>query len=290
MEKKHLITIGELSKLSNLPVSRLRYYHDIGLLKANHIDEKTNYRYYLREQLYNTNFITRWRDLGFTIEEILEISREYNFENITNLYSQKESDIDRQIRELTSKKKMIVDERKVLEYLNKKADEKINSRYTFELTEIPKHHRVVLDVSTSCSIDYETFLDSKNAIFELVDRYSLSAKGTSAFTATFRDYPSKSIYNSDVTYSLPLERLPSVNHDFIKTISKEKVVKILYYGSLIDHIKFDSDIKNFSKMIEDMGYKKIGTMTFIFLINSWITSDASKHVTEIHIPVDSKVT
>ena len=37
--------IGELSKLCSIPVKTLRYYDDIGLLRPDHIDKFTGYRY-----------------------------------------------------------------------------------------------------------------------------------------------------------------------------------------------------------------------------------------------------
>lgn len=38
--------IGELSKLSKLPVKTLRYYDNEGILPSDFIDEATGYRYY----------------------------------------------------------------------------------------------------------------------------------------------------------------------------------------------------------------------------------------------------
>ena len=43
---KDLFTIGEVANLFGLNIRTLRYYHDIGLLEPEYIDETTNYRYY----------------------------------------------------------------------------------------------------------------------------------------------------------------------------------------------------------------------------------------------------
>ena len=43
--------IGELSKLSNLPIKTLRYYDSEGLLSPDYIDAFTGYRYYSAARL-----------------------------------------------------------------------------------------------------------------------------------------------------------------------------------------------------------------------------------------------
>ena len=39
-------TIGEISKLFNLPIKTLRYYDERGLVKPAYINKENNYRYY----------------------------------------------------------------------------------------------------------------------------------------------------------------------------------------------------------------------------------------------------
>ncbi len=56
MKKEHL-SIGEFSYLSGLSIKALRYYDKIGILKPEHIDEKTSYRYYSRKQLNYSDII-----------------------------------------------------------------------------------------------------------------------------------------------------------------------------------------------------------------------------------------
>lgn len=41
-----MIRIGIFSRISQVPISTLRYYHTFGLLPAAHIDASTGYRYY----------------------------------------------------------------------------------------------------------------------------------------------------------------------------------------------------------------------------------------------------
>ena len=43
-------SIGEMSKLMNIPVKTLRYYDEIGLFKPHEVNRHTGYRYYSTEQ------------------------------------------------------------------------------------------------------------------------------------------------------------------------------------------------------------------------------------------------
>lgn len=65
-----MLKIGEFSKLSRVSVRMLRYYDEIGLLRPEHIDPFTDYRYYSESQLPTVCRIAALRDMGFPLAEI----------------------------------------------------------------------------------------------------------------------------------------------------------------------------------------------------------------------------
>ncbi len=65
-----MIRIGDFSRLSQVPVSTLRYYAEIGLLKPVEVDHFTGYRYYTFDQLARLQRLLALKDLGFSLEEI----------------------------------------------------------------------------------------------------------------------------------------------------------------------------------------------------------------------------
>ena len=69
-----MLKIGEFSRLSQIPVSTLRYYDDIGLLEPVDVDGLTGYRYYSAEQLPKLNRITVLKDLGLSLTEIVQVT------------------------------------------------------------------------------------------------------------------------------------------------------------------------------------------------------------------------
>lgn len=77
-----MLKIGDFSRLSNTSVRMLRYYDEINLLKPITIDSSTGYRYYNANQLNVVNQISRYKELGISldgIKEILENSDDLDF-------------------------------------------------------------------------------------------------------------------------------------------------------------------------------------------------------------------
>jgi len=73
--KNEYLKIGELSKKTDIPISAVRYYEQIGLLIPAYKAE-SNYRYYTQSDISLALFIKKAQYLGFSLEEIKEIIKE----------------------------------------------------------------------------------------------------------------------------------------------------------------------------------------------------------------------
>ncbi len=71
MEKseERLRTIGEVARISGVPVKTIRYYADIGLLPPAEVSE-SRYRLYGAEEVWRLGLIRALRHLDFSIEEV----------------------------------------------------------------------------------------------------------------------------------------------------------------------------------------------------------------------------
>ncbi|GAA0181756.1 hypothetical protein SH2C18_42430 [Clostridium sediminicola] len=63
-------SIGEMSKLHNVPIKTLRYYDEIGLFKPIEVNKDNGYRYYSTEQFQQLNTINYLKFLGIPLKEI----------------------------------------------------------------------------------------------------------------------------------------------------------------------------------------------------------------------------
>lgn len=64
-----MYSIGQVSKRSNVSISTLRYYDEIGLLKPAEVNE-SGYRYYSDKELILLQHITALKEIGFTLKGI----------------------------------------------------------------------------------------------------------------------------------------------------------------------------------------------------------------------------
>jgi DNA-binding transcriptional MerR regulator/effector-binding domain-containing protein len=65
--------IGDFARISQVPVSALRYYDEVGLLKPASVDRFTGYRYYSIDQLPRLNRLLALRDLGLPLEQVARL-------------------------------------------------------------------------------------------------------------------------------------------------------------------------------------------------------------------------
>ena len=66
-------SIGKLSKKTNLSPDALRYYDEIGLLKPEHVDALSGYRYYTDDSILTLVRIAELKEFGISLRNIKEI-------------------------------------------------------------------------------------------------------------------------------------------------------------------------------------------------------------------------
>ncbi len=101
------MNIGTASLKSGLPAKTIRYYEEIGLIRA---DRRGNgYRDYSDRDVRRLHFVHRARDLGFSVEECRQLLSLYDDEaressEVKQLAETKLQEIENRIAELTSLK------------------------------------------------------------------------------------------------------------------------------------------------------------------------------------------
>jgi len=70
LDKKNLLTIGEMSKLSGASIHSLRYYERINVLIPAYTDPDTGYRYYSFDQIYLLDFISSCIEMDIPLKDM----------------------------------------------------------------------------------------------------------------------------------------------------------------------------------------------------------------------------
>ena len=95
---KRFFSIGEVSKLKNVTIKALRYYHNIGLLIPAHINPDNGYRFYTINQFLYLDIIKVCRQSNVSIKEIKDLFAKADT-NFLKLYlEQKNEDIYKEIK------------------------------------------------------------------------------------------------------------------------------------------------------------------------------------------------
>ncbi|WP_159592807.1 Cu(I)-responsive transcriptional regulator [Chelativorans xinjiangense] len=99
------MNIGAAAEHSGLPAKTIRYYEDIGLLRASRA--LNGYRDYTTDDVHRLKFLQRARSLGFTVEECRQLLSLYADKNrdsadVKAIASRKLDEIDTKIAQLQS--------------------------------------------------------------------------------------------------------------------------------------------------------------------------------------------
>jgi DNA-binding transcriptional MerR regulator/L-amino acid N-acyltransferase YncA len=100
VEKDAMMRIGDFSRLSQTPVSTLRYYDEVGILKPVQVDHFTGYRYYTYDLLPRLQRILALKNLGFSLAEIAHfLDGNMSTREVCELLQRKRALLQRQVQD-----------------------------------------------------------------------------------------------------------------------------------------------------------------------------------------------
>lgn len=70
--------IGEFSRIAQISIKTIRYYHEIDLLSPIHTDKDSGYRFYNEKSLDRVRIISNLKELNFSLNEIKKIFQDCN--------------------------------------------------------------------------------------------------------------------------------------------------------------------------------------------------------------------
>lgn len=76
MSDKKYLSIGAMAKVNGVTPRALRIYQQKGIVEPLYVDEQTGNRYYDIHQSRQIDMIHELQDIGFSLDEIEEVSRQ----------------------------------------------------------------------------------------------------------------------------------------------------------------------------------------------------------------------
>lgn len=97
---ENLFSIGEVSKIKDITIKALRYYHKVGILIPKYIDKESGYRYYSIDQFIHIDIIKGCRTLGTSIKELQELFKSCNTDELILFLNKKKLEAEENIRKM----------------------------------------------------------------------------------------------------------------------------------------------------------------------------------------------
>lgn len=95
-----MFLIGAFSRVARISTRQLRHYDELDLFKPAHTDPETGYRYYSASQLPQLNRILALKDLGFTLEQIMQVVKsDISAEELHGMLTLRKAQIEQALRE-----------------------------------------------------------------------------------------------------------------------------------------------------------------------------------------------
>ncbi len=272
VKQKIEFTIGEMSRLHNIPVKTLRYYDSVNLFKPSKINHKNSYRYYSIEQFELLNSIKFLRHMGFSIEDIKKhISKKSTASFMDSLQGYKklnESEINR------------------LEEINRSLEERIAELENFQgssefgkisIREFPDRNILYLDENVSDIVDLELNLRklenrAGTGPSIIIGRVGLTISEENLKKGVFDNYNSIFILHNS-----------SAENSYCRTLKGGEYVSVSVNSG--DHTKSSEYYKKIFSFLEEKRYCICGDSIERVIIDYFITDNPDEFLTEIQIPV-----
>lgn len=269
-----MIKIGDFARLSQVTIATLRHYDERGLLSPLNVDQDSNYRYYSVTQLPRLNRILALRDLGFSLEQILEVLQDdVSPEQLRGMFK---------LRQVEAAERLAAEQRR-LERLEVRLRwiEQENCMPMFEivLKTVPSMLVAARRISIPTNDQVPAYLNPAfQEVFEHADRHGAKKHGphlalwyTSAST----------LADEDAEAMLPIDRsIPSSDRVNVYTLPQVEVASVIHHGEFQE---FTQGHTALLQWIEQHHYEITGPFREIYLAHN--PNDLADSTTEIQYPV-----
>lgn len=281
------LTIGEISKLTAVPISTLRYYDSEGIFSPALKDEKNNYRYYTGFQIPVLKIIIHLKKLGFSNDSIKSHLKNLNYSHTLKLTTKIIEETKMEIKRLQRIEKELIQNADQIKQLIE-IEEKIDIFFIEEIEEIKA-------VYTDISLD----TDPKKIIqtaFKKLD-VSLSISNSAEMTKKI-DTPLNNTTLPIGIYALIIPQKNIKNGSFkeekvilmrdVKNIEKKIVLPKSRYACLYCKNKFRDRkeyVEKLLKWIENNNFEIKGDIVIHFLAGPGFVKDPKELLYAVKIPI-----
>lgn len=268
-----MFRIGEFSKMSKTPITALRYYDEIGLLKPEKTDTFTNYRFYTTNQLFTLHRIQSLRQLGLAIDEIrLVLSGQHQ----TAILEKRRQEL---LTELTERQDQLSRIDFLLHF-----EEDTTMNYVATIKELPA---CIVYSKQFTAPNYDSFFQLIPAIGEQVTKKYPDLKCATP-EYCYNVYLDGEYREHDIHIELceaVVEKRPDFDDITFKEVEPVTAVSVMHKGP---YSKLSEAYAFTLKWIEENGYQVSGCTRESYIDGVWNKDTDADWLTELQFPVMKK--
>ena len=266
-----MLSIGDFSRLSRIPVKTLRYYDEIGLFKPLEVDRFTSYRYYSASQLSQLNRILALKDLGLSLEQIAQVLHEnLSLEQLRGMLRLRQAEIQQRMVQEQAQLTRVEARLKQIEMENIMPDYDV----------IVKNVEPQLVASLRDTLpSYQHVGQLFEELYTYLQRYG--ADGLGAAIWHDEGYKASDIDGEAVAYLK--NPVPEGGRIKVYELPGAQMACVVHHGP---YNTFSNAYHAALKWIEANGYKVVGPNSEVYLYNTNpVRQDDPSYVTEVQFPV-----
>lgn len=271
---KNCFSIGQMSKLHNIPIKTLRYYDEIGLFSPAFINKDNQYRYYTTEQFEYLSIIVYLKGMGVSLKQIKNHLSDRNIDGYLQLLEEQKRNAQEKINELNAIISRV--ESRITE-----VNETFHSKSIGEVRKVWIKPRQIIQLSERLENEMdielgirklETGLNTSHQIF--IGKVGLTISKENIMRENYQEYNSLFIIlDNDIT----------VNH-MTETIAGGDFACISFRGLRKDSFAYYQKLKDYIRInhleIDGNSIERV-------IVDEYLTNDKDRFFTEIQIPIKS---
>lgn len=282
---KYRLKIKEFSRLCQVTVKTLRHYEKIGLLLPAEVDEWTGYRYYTASQMQTLNNIRKFKDIGFSLEEILNLKlgqtseahllkAEGFFTPSIELLQQKITQCQQELKRLQKRQEML------LSMMN--SQNQLTDMEKFSIQSLPEiivasHREIIPNYSALGALCCEKIGP---------EMQRLGCKCTlPGYCFTIEHDKEYKPTDIDIEYCEQVEEMDK-DSAIIKFKKLPAIPKVLCMKHVGPYERFYESYTEAFRYLEEQGMKICGQPRTCYIDGAWNQEDPEKWVSLIQIPVE----
>lgn len=281
MEKNRRYSIGEISKITGLSITTLRFYDKKGLFQPEIRDQYTNYRYYSDNQILIGALIYEYRAVGYSIEAMKAVLSDLNVESMLRA----------QVQCLNMLEGEIKTKQKQIHRIKNICRQTITAIQDFQ-PHLPLKDQVVFSVYPEKTVLFSRapsefvskglWWDRYLELLQIRDREELTICGP--FTAIFHvPYAERfSLIPGDLELFFPICN-GDTGHPNIRHMEGTLTASLVVQG---EHRVLYTEYTKLMNIITQKNYRVSGPPMEEYLIELVQTRNPEEYITRIHLPVE----